>query len=76
MLAGKQKPSLNPVDNRETVGMIHEADADAIRLAVDVAVAAQPAWDMTPAAERARILRKAADLFEEHHSGTHGALRA
>ena len=67
VLAGKQKPSLNPVDNRETVGMIHEADADAIRLAVDVAVAAQPAWDKTPAAERARILRKAADLFEEHH---------
>ncbi|HEV2112317.1 MAG TPA: bifunctional proline dehydrogenase/L-glutamate gamma-semialdehyde dehydrogenase PutA [Gammaproteobacteria bacterium] len=68
VLPGKEKPSLNPVDNRETVGMIREADADAIRQAVDVAVAAQPAWDMTPAAERARILRKAADLFEEHHA--------
>ena len=66
-LPGKEKPSLNPVDNRETVGMIYEADADTIRKAVDVAVVAQPAWDMTPAAERARILRKAADLFEEHH---------
>ncbi|HEV2332014.1 MAG TPA: bifunctional proline dehydrogenase/L-glutamate gamma-semialdehyde dehydrogenase PutA [Gammaproteobacteria bacterium] len=67
-LGGKEKPSLNPVDNRESVGVIREADADAIRQAVDVAVAAQPAWDMTPASERARILRKAADLFEEHHA--------
>ncbi|HEV7166285.1 MAG TPA: bifunctional proline dehydrogenase/L-glutamate gamma-semialdehyde dehydrogenase PutA [Gammaproteobacteria bacterium] len=66
VLAGAEKPSLNPVDNRETVGMIHVADADTIRQAVDVAVAAQPAWDMTPAAERARILCKAADLFETH----------
>src|SRR5690348_14522418 len=64
VLSGKEKPSLNPVDNRETVGLIREADADAIRQAVDVAVAAQPAWDMTPASERARILRKAAGLFE------------
>ncbi|HEX7965884.1 MAG TPA: bifunctional proline dehydrogenase/L-glutamate gamma-semialdehyde dehydrogenase PutA [Gammaproteobacteria bacterium] len=66
VLSGKEKPSLNPVDNRETVGIIREADDKVIREAVDVAVAAQPAWDMTPAMERARILRKAADLFETH----------
>ncbi len=66
VLSGKAKPSLNPADNRHTVGMIHEADADAIRKAVDIAAAAQPGWDMTPAAERARILRRAAALFEEH----------
>ncbi len=66
VLSGKEKPSLNPIDNRETVGIIREADDVTIRHAVDVAVAAQPAWDRTPAAERARILRKAADLFEVH----------
>ena len=66
VLGGKEKPSLNPTDNRQTVGIIHEADADTIRKAVDIAAAAQPKWDMTPAAERARILRRAADLFEEH----------
>jgi len=66
VFAGKQKSSLNPVDNHQTVGLIHEADADTIRKAVDIAAAAQPNWDMTPAAERARILRRAADLFEEH----------
>ena len=65
-LGGKQKPSLNPTDNHQTVGLIHEADADTIRKAVDLAAAAQPGWDMTPAAERARILRRSADLFEEH----------
>jgi RHH-type proline utilization regulon transcriptional repressor/proline dehydrogenase/delta 1-pyrroline-5-carboxylate dehydrogenase len=66
VLSGKEKPSLNPIDNREAVGIIREADDKVIREAVDVAVAGQPAWDMTPAMERARILRKAAELFEEH----------
>ena len=66
VLSGKAKPSLNPADNRQSVGIIHEADADAIRKAVDIAAAAQPGWDMTPAVERARILCRAAALFEEH----------
>ncbi|MHB8424864.1 MAG: bifunctional proline dehydrogenase/L-glutamate gamma-semialdehyde dehydrogenase PutA [Gammaproteobacteria bacterium] len=66
VLSGKAKPSLNPADNRQSVGIIHEADADAIRKAVDIAAAAQPGWDMTPAVERACILRRAAALFEEH----------
>ena len=66
VLSGKEKPSLNPIDNREAVGIIREADDKVIREAVDVAVAAQPAWDATSAMERARILRKAADLFEAH----------
>jgi RHH-type proline utilization regulon transcriptional repressor/proline dehydrogenase/delta 1-pyrroline-5-carboxylate dehydrogenase len=66
VLGGKEKPSLNPLDNDEAVGIIREADDKVIREAVDVAVAAQPAWDATPPMERARILRKAADLFEVH----------
>jgi RHH-type proline utilization regulon transcriptional repressor/proline dehydrogenase/delta 1-pyrroline-5-carboxylate dehydrogenase len=66
VLGGREKPSLDPSDNRRIAGTILEADAETIRKAVDVAVDAQPAWDMTPAAERARILRRAADLFEAH----------
>ncbi|MDE2070534.1 MAG: bifunctional proline dehydrogenase/L-glutamate gamma-semialdehyde dehydrogenase PutA [Gammaproteobacteria bacterium] len=66
VLGGEEKPSLNPADNRQTVGIIHAADAETIRKAVDIAAGAQPGWDMTPAGERARILRRAADLFEEH----------
>ena len=64
VLDGKEKPSLNPADNRQAVGIIQVADAETIRKAVDIAATAQPQWDMTPATERARILRRAADLFE------------
>ncbi len=64
-LSGKAKPSLNPADNRQTVGMIYQADADTIKLAVDIAVKAQPGWDATPADQRAAILERAASLFEE-----------
>ncbi len=65
--SGKEKPSLDPTDNRRIAGTILEADAETIKQAVDAAVAAQPAWDMTPATERAKILRRAADLFEENY---------
>jgi RHH-type proline utilization regulon transcriptional repressor/proline dehydrogenase/delta 1-pyrroline-5-carboxylate dehydrogenase len=68
LMSGVEKPSLDPSDNRRIAGMILEADADTIRKAVDAAVAAQPAWDMTPAAERAAILRRAADLFEDNYA--------
>ncbi|HWP94370.1 MAG TPA: bifunctional proline dehydrogenase/L-glutamate gamma-semialdehyde dehydrogenase PutA [Gammaproteobacteria bacterium] len=64
VLSGQEKPSLNPADNRQTVGFIREADEAAIRRAIDIAASAQPRWDATPAEERARILRRAADLFE------------
>ena len=65
-LEGKAKPSLNPTDNRDTVGLIYEADAEAIKRAVDIAAKAQPAWDATPAGKRADILARAAELYEQH----------
>ncbi|MGH8278515.1 MAG: bifunctional proline dehydrogenase/L-glutamate gamma-semialdehyde dehydrogenase PutA, partial [Gammaproteobacteria bacterium] len=65
-LTGTAKPSLNPADNREAVGTIYAADAEAIQQAVDIAVQAQPAWDATPAAKRAEILAHAAELYEQH----------
>ncbi|HSD68382.1 MAG TPA: bifunctional proline dehydrogenase/L-glutamate gamma-semialdehyde dehydrogenase PutA, partial [Woeseiaceae bacterium] len=43
-----------------------EADAALVDEAIARAVAAQPAWDLRQARERADILRKAAELFEEH----------
>src|SRR5690606_28038947 len=42
------------------------ADSAAVDRAIDMAVAAQPRWDRLPAAERAAILRRAADLYETH----------
>jgi RHH-type proline utilization regulon transcriptional repressor/proline dehydrogenase/delta 1-pyrroline-5-carboxylate dehydrogenase len=65
-LSGDTMPSLDPIDNRRTVGEVIHADEKAIREAIDIAVKAQPKWDAKPAAERAAIFRKAADLYEEH----------
>jgi succinate-semialdehyde dehydrogenase/glutarate-semialdehyde dehydrogenase len=47
------------------VGSVPDADADDVRRAVDAAAAALPGWGATPAVERARILRRAADLMLE-----------
>ncbi|MCG8435134.1 MAG: bifunctional proline dehydrogenase/L-glutamate gamma-semialdehyde dehydrogenase PutA, partial [Gammaproteobacteria bacterium] len=64
-LTGEQKISLNPTDNRDHAGFIYQADDAAIKKALDIAVKAQPEWDAMPAGQRADILRRAADLFEE-----------
>ncbi|MCG8369783.1 MAG: bifunctional proline dehydrogenase/L-glutamate gamma-semialdehyde dehydrogenase PutA [Proteobacteria bacterium] len=63
---GDEKPSVNPADVSEVVGVCHQATADGIRKAVDLAVAAQPSWDRLGAYERAAILNRAADLYEAH----------
>ncbi len=63
-LPGEERPSINPADNRQVVGVCVEAEAAVVDEAIARAVAAQPAWDRTPASQRAAILRKASDLFE------------
>ncbi|WP_051176423.1 bifunctional proline dehydrogenase/L-glutamate gamma-semialdehyde dehydrogenase PutA [Luteimonas mephitis] len=55
----------NPADRRQTVGQWQAADAATVEKALANAVAAQPAWDRTPAASRAAILEHAADLMEQ-----------
>ncbi len=54
----------NPADRREVVGHWQATDPAAIERAIANALAAQPAWDATPAASRAAILEHAADLLE------------
>ncbi|WP_454832731.1 bifunctional proline dehydrogenase/L-glutamate gamma-semialdehyde dehydrogenase PutA [Pseudoxanthomonas wuyuanensis] len=54
----------NPADRRQVIGQWQPADAGAVEKALQNAVAAQPAWDRTPAASRAAILEYAADLLE------------
>ncbi|MFK0690347.1 bifunctional proline dehydrogenase/L-glutamate gamma-semialdehyde dehydrogenase PutA [Mesorhizobium sp. IMUNJ 23033] len=61
---GKQRPITNPAKPDEVVGSVHEADAKQVATAVRIAVEAQPAWAKRPAAERAAILNRAADLYE------------
>jgi len=56
----------NPARPDEIVGMVQEATADQAREAVKIAAKAQVKWAATPVGERAAILRKAADLYEEN----------
>ncbi len=58
-------PVTNPADRRQTVGEWQPADGATVEKALGNAVAAQPAWDRTPAASRAAILEHAATLLEQ-----------
>jgi RHH-type transcriptional regulator, proline utilization regulon repressor / proline dehydrogenase / delta 1-pyrroline-5-carboxylate dehydrogenase len=59
----------DPTDRRRVACQARFADAGVARTALAAAHRAQPAWNATPPAERARILRKAADLFEADTAG-------
>lgn len=57
--------SLNPSNPQEVVGKIGLMNIEQAEKAIAAAKAALPQWRQTPAAERANILRKAADLMEK-----------
>ncbi len=65
-VSGDEVPSVNPADLSEFVGICHQASADDVKQAIDVSIAAQPAWDRLGGHERAAVLNRAADLFEAH----------
>ncbi|MFY8123317.1 MAG: bifunctional proline dehydrogenase/L-glutamate gamma-semialdehyde dehydrogenase PutA, partial [Silanimonas sp.] len=54
----------NPADRREAVGEYLAASEANVQQALANGVKAQPGWDALPAASRAVILEKAADLLE------------
>jgi RHH-type proline utilization regulon transcriptional repressor/proline dehydrogenase/delta 1-pyrroline-5-carboxylate dehydrogenase len=61
---GARHPVLSPANLGRVVGEAGEADAALAGEALALACAAQPGWDRTPAAERAAMLRRAADELE------------
>ncbi len=61
---GASQPVLNPARNADVVGTVNETRAEEALVALQVAGAAFPAWEATPAAARAACLRRAADSFE------------
>ena len=67
-LNGDEEPSVNPANTGEVVGVCHLATEEHIEKALELSIRGQLAWDRTDAAERARILNRAADLFESHHA--------
>ena len=65
-MSGEKVPSVNPADTKQVVGICQVADAKAVDRALDLAAKHQGDWDRTSASDRAAILRKTADLFEQH----------
>jgi RHH-type proline utilization regulon transcriptional repressor/proline dehydrogenase/delta 1-pyrroline-5-carboxylate dehydrogenase len=66
MLDGKAVDVRNPANLDEVIGTVIDADAAAVDAAFTSASRSQPSWDATPASERAEILERAADHYEEH----------
>ncbi len=64
--SGEELPSLNPADTADVVGTCMLASEGHVDAALDAAVKGQLAWDRVPADDRAIILNKVADLFEEN----------
>jgi RHH-type transcriptional regulator, proline utilization regulon repressor / proline dehydrogenase / delta 1-pyrroline-5-carboxylate dehydrogenase len=60
-----QTKSLNPSNPEEVVGRVGCLNLEQVEQALQAAKAAFPGWKMTPPAERARILRRAADLMSQ-----------
>ncbi len=67
-MSGAEAPSVNPANTDEVVGICHLAAEEHVDAALELSVKGQVAWDRTGADERARILNRAADLFEAHHA--------
>ncbi|GHE21099.1 bifunctional proline dehydrogenase/L-glutamate gamma-semialdehyde dehydrogenase PutA [Halomonas urumqiensis] len=72
MLAGSPAPkgpardALSPADTSRVVGQVHEATPDEVTAALDAAEGGYQEWSAQPAAKRAEVLRRIADLYEEH----------
>ncbi len=62
--AGKGEPAFDPSDRRRAIGTVVTADPAILGTALAAAAGAASGWDRTPAAERAAILDRAADLYE------------
>ena len=62
---GQLLESRCPADTRQVLGRFHKADLASLDRAVAKARAAQPAWGKTSWQERARLIRRAADLISE-----------
>ncbi len=72
MIAGGGEPAgpahevRSPSDRERVVGHVHDATAEEVEAAVTAAEAGFRDWSETPVAERAAILRRASDLYEEN----------
>ena len=61
-----EQPVFNPANHRDQVGGLITTNVDDINGAISAARAAQPGWAKLAAGERAAILNRAADLYEQN----------
>ncbi|PMR72204.1 bifunctional proline dehydrogenase/L-glutamate gamma-semialdehyde dehydrogenase PutA [Halomonas heilongjiangensis] len=72
MLAGSPAPqgpardAVSPADGSHVVGRVHEATPAEVAAALDAAHDGFRDWSARPVAERAEVLRRTADLYEQH----------
>jgi len=67
-LAGAKTSVFDPSDRRRQIGTVVAAGPGAVEQALARAVHAAPSWNNTPAEQRAAILERAADLYEQHRA--------
>ncbi|WP_458369816.1 CoA-acylating methylmalonate-semialdehyde dehydrogenase [Pseudomonas fluorescens] len=65
--AGRSADVYNP-STGEIIAQVGLADADVLRLAIDAASAAYPAWRKTPPSKRAQIMFRFKQLLEKHET--------
>jgi RHH-type proline utilization regulon transcriptional repressor/proline dehydrogenase/delta 1-pyrroline-5-carboxylate dehydrogenase len=63
-LSGREVAVRDPADRRRVVGVVREADEQAVDRSLASAVVGQRAWDAAGANARAEALERASDLFE------------
>jgi len=63
---GQGRPITSPHDHRITVGTVFEATGEDVDRMAHAGHAAQQGWDALGGEARARLLDRAADLYEEH----------
>jgi RHH-type transcriptional regulator, proline utilization regulon repressor / proline dehydrogenase / delta 1-pyrroline-5-carboxylate dehydrogenase len=56
----------SPSNNKMCIGSVINASSDDVKIALDIATLAAPAWNATMADDRAACLERMADLLEKH----------
>ena len=63
---GKMRDVISPADSTRVVGTVQEATSEDVAAALDAAEAGYSDWSSRPVAERAEVLRKLADIYEDN----------
>ena len=66
--ASQELDILNPADRRERIGRVRYADALVVEAAIAAAEGGAARWAQRPVAERAALLERAADLYQQQRA--------